>query len=311
MRLLIKTFRRPFLLLTFFTTSLKSVRIPVAMKKEKPLSKEEENVIIHKGTEEPFTGRYWNHFEKGTFVCRNCGASLYRSGDKFDAGCGWPAFDDELPNTVTRQPDADGKRTEIICSNCGGHLGHVFRGEGHTPKNIRHCVNSVSIRFVPDKKKETAVFAAGCFWGVEALFGKTGGVTSTRTGYTGGKTENPSYREVCSGNTGHFEAVEVTYDPSKVTYEELLKIFFGMHDFSQEGGQGPDIGSQYLSAVFYNSPGQKLTAKNIITQLEARGYKVATKLLPAGKFWEAEECHQKYFEKKGSMASCHSFRKIF
>ena len=279
--------------------------------KKIPLTEEEERVIINKGTEKPFTGKYWNHFEKGTFVCRNCGNRLYRSDDKFDAGCGWPAFDDEISGAVKRQLDADGRRTEIVCAKCGGHLGHVFKGEKHTPKDTRHCVNSISIKFIPDSKRAKAVFAAGCFWGVEYHFSKASGVISVKSGYTGGTLSNPTYKQVCSGTTGHFEAVEVTYDPSMTTYEELLKLFFEMHDFTLAEGKFPERGNQYLSAIFYNSPEQKKTAENVIKKLESMEYKVGTKLLPATDFWYAEEYHQKYIEKKGTGANCHALRKIF
>ncbi len=114
-----------------------------------PLTAEEERVIVHKGTEPPFTGAYENFWEKGDFTCRRCGNVLYRSDDKFDAGCGWPSFDDTLPDAVKQVPDADGRRTEIVCAQCDGHLGHVFTGEHLTKKNTRHCVNSLSIKFVP------------------------------------------------------------------------------------------------------------------------------------------------------------------
>ena len=126
-------------------------------KKSSPheLTKEEESVIVHKGTEKPFTGKYYAFWERGTYVCKRCGTPLYRSENKFESDCGWPSFDDEIPGTVKRLPDPDGVRTEIQCTNCGAHLGHVFKGEGFTKKDTRHCVNSISMNFIPDKIEES------------------------------------------------------------------------------------------------------------------------------------------------------------
>jgi peptide methionine sulfoxide reductase msrA/msrB len=278
------------------------------------LTPEEERVIIQKGTEAPFTGKYVNSREKGTYACKRCGAPLYRSEDKFDSECGWPSFDDEISGAVKRNPDADGRRTEIVCARCGGHLGHVFNGEGLTPKNTRHCVNSISMNFVPaknDAKADTAIFAGGCFWGVEYYFSKAKGVLSATVGYIGGKKDDPTYEDVCSHTTGHAEAVEVAYDPSKTTFEDLSRLFFEIHDFTQVDRQGPDVGDQYRSAVFYRNEEQKKSAEKLIAILFGKGYKVATLIVPAGKFWKAEEYHQEYYEKTGKQPYCHARRTVF
>lgn len=277
------------------------------------LTPEEKAVILNKGTEYPFTGEYNDNKAEGTYVCKQCDASLYLSKDKFNSNCGWPSFDDEIEGAVKRIPDADGRRTEIICARCGGHLGHVFLNEGFTSKNTRHCVNSISMKFIPAKEKTDSVayFASGCFWGTEYHFMKVRGVLSTSVGFMGGYTKNPTYEEVCKLNTGHVETTKVVYDPKQVTYEDLVKLFFETHDFTQVGGQGPDIGEQYRSVIFYNSEEQKEVAEKYIKILTDKGYKVATSLEPAQIFWEAEDYHQQYYDKKGGKPYCHIYKKVF
>jgi peptide methionine sulfoxide reductase msrA/msrB len=282
--------------------------------KTKSLSLPILQIVRDKSTERPFTGEYNNSVESGTYLCRQCGLALFRSQFKFHSACGWPSFDEEIPGAIKHKLDADGRRTEILCARCDAHLGHVFQGEGLTAKNIRHCVNSLSLDFVTDLQvtdTEEALFAAGCFWGVESLFKKLQGVLKTEVGYSGGHQDNPSYEAICAGNTGHFEAIRIIYDPEKMSYEALVKYFFEIHDPTQVDGQGPDLGEQYLSVIFYYDEAQKSTAQKLITELEQKGYQVATKILPVKPFWRAEEYHQNYYEKTGKQPYCHRYLKRF
>ncbi len=278
-----------------------------------PLSPEEKQVLLNKGTEAPFSGKYVHHKENGVYVCKQCDAPLYRSSDKFDSHCGWPSFDDALPGAVRRQPDADGRRVEILCATCGGHLGHVFTGEGFTAKNVRHCVNSISLQFIPAEtmKPQKAYFAGGCFWGTEHYFKQAKGVLSTTVGYMGGHTKNPTYKQVCYENTGHAETVEVAFDPALTTFEAIAKLFFEIHDPTQADGQGPDIGDQYRSVVFYTDDEQKETAERLVSLLKKKGLKVVTQIAPAETFWPGEEYHQDYYEKTGKTPYCHFHTKRF
>lgn len=298
------------ILLTMSNQALPQEKLPF-----NNLNKAESAVINNKGTELPFIGRYTDHKESGTYICKKCGSALYHSAFKFDSECGWPSFDDEIKGAVVRYPDADGMRTEIVCASCDAHLGHVFTGERLTAKNTRHCVNSVSIDFVPSLlnpgRYGTAIFAGGCFWGVEYFLQKSPGVFTVTSGYIGGHVKNPSYKEVCTGSTGHAEAVKVIYDPAKTSYETLLKLFMEIHDPTQVGGQGPDLGDQYRSEIFYMNDDQKKSAEKNISILKSKGFKVVTGVTPATEFYTAEKYHQDYYFNNGKIPYCHGYTKRF
>ena len=291
------------------------------------LSAEESYVIRQKGTERSFTGAYHNNKKPGIYICKQCNNPLFSSADKFDSGTGWPSFDDVIGESVDEHLDADGRRTEIVCSNCDGHLGHVFRGEGFTTKQTRHCVNSLSLSFVPEQKdtpeKETAgpkngiyaiadyvkdkgyedlgkaTFAGGCFWCTEAAFERINGVVDVISGYSGGTKTYPTYKEVGGGYTDHAEAIMVYYDPNVVSFDQLLQVFFIAHDPTQLNRQGPDVGRQYRSAIFYHNETQKERSREVIAAIDETGVlpkKVVTELKAYDEFWVAEAYHQDYYE---------------
>jgi len=282
------------------------------------LTPEQFEVMRKCGTERPFTGKYNEFWEKGVYACAGCGTPLFLSEMKYEHGTGWPSFTAPVDEKNLQYRDDYSllaKRVEVRCAVCGAHLGHVF-DDGPEPTFLHYCVNSASLDFKAEAPAsaraagpvaaasgtETATFAAGCFWGVEHKMGKVPGVVSTIVGYTGGKTAAPTYEEVCTDKTGHAEAVQVTFDPAKVSFEDLVRHFFSIHDPTQVDRQGPDQGSQYRSAIFYHSEAQRDTARNVMGDLEKSGkYKkrLATELVPASAFYKAEEYHQKYFEKHG------------
>ena len=270
------------------------------------LTFEEKHILKDKGTEAPFTGEYNEHFEAGIFICRACDNPLYESNTKFNSGCGWPSFDDEIEGAITHYEDLSGGRvrTEICCKKCDGHLGHVFVGEQITAKDTRHCVNSLSIRFKSYSKLQRATFGAGCFWSVEKLFKATEGVYLTSVGYMGGDTDNPTYKEVCTGTTNHVEVVDLYFNAEKVSYSTLLNLFWANHNPTTLNRQGFDNGTQYRSIVFYHNEQQLIEVEQSIKeQQENWENEIVTQVIDSSTFYRAEEYHQNYLN-KNNLGSC-------
>ena len=308
------------------------------------LSPDQYKILRKKGTERAFSGKYWNLDTEGRYACAGCGQELFVSGDKFNSDCGWPSFSRPAGQaSVATAPDGSMgmNRTEVMCSRCGGHLGHVF-DDGPQPSGLRYCINSAALEFnseaatgpeasrpqkqntgptvrpvsgLPEKNAatqeaptvQTATFGAGCFWCTEAVFETIAGVKSVKAGYMGGSTTNPTYADVCSGASGHAEVIQVSYDPAEVTYDALLDIFWKAHDPTTLNRQGADTGTQYRSVIFFHNPEQRRAAEQSKTAQNASGLHggpVVTEISPAGTFYEAEDYHQDYYRRNPSATYC-------
>ncbi len=272
------------------------------------LTPEQFRVMFQKGTEKPFSGRYNDFWEEGIYLCAACGTPLFRSEDKYDHRTGWPSFKESFAEANLEYHDdlsLGTHRIEVRCGGCGAHLGHLFY-DGPAPTGKHYCLNSVALNFKPaeDARKElpqVATLAAGCFWGVEYSLSQIKGVLETTVGYSGGKVINPTYPQVLTGRTGHAEAVQVVFDPTVISYEQLIRKFFELHDPTQYNRQGPDVGSNYRSAIFYHDQEQRKIAEKVKAELQQNGKyrkKIVTEIAPFRGFYRAEEYHQKYYQKK-------------
>lgn len=302
--------------------------------KEK-LSEAQYFVLREKGTERPHTGKFLMHKKNGTYTCAGCGAPLFSSSSKFDSHCGWPSFDQELEEGRIKKikDNSHGmSRIEIVCARCDGHLGHVF-DDGPTETGLRYCVNSLSLAFeeekaspstekIPSSSTTEAILGGGCFWCVEAVYQQLKGVVKVESGYSGGKYPNPTYKEVCTGNSGHAEVVKVTYHPNEVSFKEILEVFFSVHDPTTLNRQGNDVGTQYRSVIFYTNANQKAVAEEVIASLNREkvySNPVVTEVSPLQEFYKAEDYHQNYYNDNQSQPYCRmvvqpklvKFKKVF
>jgi peptide methionine sulfoxide reductase msrA/msrB len=311
------------------TTNNSSMSTPIAMDTawtakvvktnaewKKILTPQQYEIAREYGTEHPFTSEWYENHETGVYFCVACNNPLFSSTTKFNSGTGWPSYYAPLSSKsvgVNKDNSMGMERDEVHCLRCDAHLGHVF-DDGPKPTGLRYCIDGVGLTFQkvgtetginmkkemqPSQNETVATFAGGCFWCEEAVFESIKGVREVISGYSGGKEKTPTYETVGAGETGHAESFEVYYDPSKVNYKDLVRVYLASIDPTQVAGQGPDHGKQYRSIAFYRNDMEKKLIDEAIAQLTESGkYKrpIVVEVTPYTFFVKAEDYHQNYVQ---------------
>ncbi len=285
------------------------------------LSPEEFRITRLKGTERAHSSELCSLFEPGRYACVCCGTELFDAEEKFESGTGWPSFTQPIKeNAIAYHKDRGFGmyRIETVCNTCDAHLGHVFQ-DGPPPSGLRYCINALAMKKVETDLRKITI-GGGCFWCTEAIFDEVEGVISVESGYSGGKVRNPTYREVTSGLTGHAEVVEITYDKSVISFEDLLRIHLTTHNPTTLNRQGADRGTQYRSIIFYRSEEEKKSAIEIIDEVQkSLDEMIVTELKMFEAFYKAEDYHQNYYASNPDKAYCQAvinpklakFRKLY